>query len=64
MATSLFFNRSAWVWMTAILVSVGASATTIEFSIPGPPFVQYQYFHELLKEPLEANGHQVNVGAD
>lgn len=61
MATSVFFGRSAWVSVAALWLSVGASAATIEISIPGAPFVQYKFFHELLKESLEAQGHQVKL---
>ncbi len=61
MASSGFLGRSAWTWIAALWVSAGASAATIEISIPGSPFAQYKFFHQLLKESLEANGHQVAI---
>ena len=63
MANSGLFGRLAWVWVATIWVSVGASAATLEISIPGSPFVQYKFFHQLLKESLESNGHQVTFNS-
>jgi hypothetical protein len=61
MTMSACFARLALVWAAALGVSTGASAATVEITIPGAPFVQYRFFHQLLKESLEANGHQVTL---
>ncbi|MBL8521407.1 MAG: hypothetical protein JNK75_12130 [Betaproteobacteria bacterium] len=55
--------RSFMVCMPGVLMGAGAFAAPVEMSIPGAPFVQHRFFHQLLKRSLEAQGHQVNLNS-
>jgi hypothetical protein len=50
-----------WALAMLLLLSFKASAAGLEIVIPGQPFVQHEFFHQLLKQSLEAQGHQVTI---
>lgn len=63
MRLSAMLAKSKGLWILALWVCLDVAAAPMELTIPGAPFPQHAFFHELLKESLASDGQKVTLNS-